>query len=195
MRRTFLTILWASFFILICSPGFSDNKPTSTDKCLNPTTGQWEPKTNPNTDCASINFKSRIYTDPKTGLKLLVIDNFSLSDLSLEITTPSKDFNGGLGWHYINLDNNYTAMIDLKKHEVEIYKMDAGKKITLKKAKLSFKDSDAQNFKISSKKGDIQFFYNHNLALQTNDQTFKQGINGYWSKDSDNVRIKYSSMP
>ena len=196
MKNKFLIFTFIFFFLSLCSLTFAQNQSDSSsgDKCLNPKTGKWEPKTDPKASCEPLRLNSRIFKDPKTGLNLLVIDNFIFADLYFEITTSSKDFSGGLVWHYANLDNNYTAMVNLKGKQIEIYKMADGKKITLKKGKISTDNASTHTFKITSKANKIQFFDNGKLSLEASDETFKKGTFGYWSKESDNIHMKYGNL-
>jgi hypothetical protein len=163
------------------------------EQCWNPEKGIWQPK-DPTASCPSFTLESKFYVDPQTGLKLTVLENFAFTNVRFEISTPAKDFNGGLVWRYANLENHYGAIVNLTKRELEVYKISDGKHITIKKAKLSAPKTAESIFEVKQMGDDIQFFYNGKLALQATDETFKNGKIGYWAKDGDQVHIKYGNI-
>ena len=163
-----------------------------SDQCWNPQSNTWEPKKA--ADCPSYPIQTNFFVDPQTGLKITIINNFAFTAVDFRISTDNKNFNGGLVWRYINLENHYGVSIDLAKRSLEIYKTDAGKRMTIKTGKISAAKSGPYEFEIRNKGDDIQFYANGKLLLQAKDSKFKNGKIGYWAKDSDNVHIQFGNI-
>ena len=193
MSNPFKIVLLISILISFLTPSFAETPQTTGEKCFNAQTGQWTLKPDPSVPCEPFTMKSRSFKDPQSGLNLTIIDNFSFKDVTFEISVENNDFNGGLAWHYANKDNNYTAMINVPKRQVEIYKIIDGKRIGLAKAKLKLSDAPA-SFRIEQRKDKIQFFANNQLVVETSDSSMVAGKIGYWSKDGDATRIKYGNL-
>src|SRR6185503_14137509 len=94
--------LWIGFLFVLASSALAQNK----DQCWNPVSGTWQAK-DPGAPCPSFPLESKFYIDPQTGLKLVTLENFAFTNVTFEISTDTKNFNGGLVWRYANLENHY----------------------------------------------------------------------------------------
>lgn len=130
---------------------------------------------------------------------LAVIEDTDYSDFELEVEfkalTGEEDQGGGPIWRYQDPDNYYIARANPLENNFRVYKVVNGNRRQMGSSNLKVTTGKWHNIKIKNKGNKIQCYYDRRLYLEVNDNTFKKGKIGLWTKADavtafDNIKIK-----
>ncbi len=117
---------------------------------------------------------------------IAVADKFSYSDVEIELMFKAvdgqEDQGGGPVWRYVDADNYYVCRANPLENNFRVYKVVDGDRRQLQSAKLTIPSNQWHIIKIENKGNHIQCWLNGKLYLDVEDNTFKEGKVGLWTK-------------
>ncbi len=136
------------------------------------------------------------------GYHFNVAVNDSLKYGNLELSVKFKavkgdeDGGGGPVWRFYDEENYYIARANPLENNFRLYKVVNGKRILLKSANFNIETGKWYSLKIVMSENNIKCFFNGELKLEADDNTFvKAGKIGLWTKADavtmfDNLEVK-----
>ncbi len=123
------------------------------------------------------------------GYRFNITVNNKLSYRNVSISVKFKgisgneDQGGGPVWRYIDSQNYYVVRANPLENNYRLYKVVNGKRTQLKSANIDIKTGKWYNLKVIMQGNTIKCYFNNQLQLQINDDTFTDaGKIGLWTK-------------
>ena len=128
-----------------------------------------------------------------------VDNNSNYSDLELSVWLKALkgriDQGGGLVWRFKDANNYYIARANPLENNFRVYKVVNGRRIQLQSARIPLRAGKWYIMKIENEGNRIECFLDGKKYLEVEDNTFKSGKIGLWTKADavtafDNLRVK-----
>ncbi len=118
---------------------------------------------------------------------MVINENEDYEDFELKVkfkgVAGREDQGGGPVWRYRDSNNYYIARANPLENNYRVYKVVNGKRIKMDSARLKVTSDEWHTINIIAHKDHIQCFYDGQLYLEVNDDTFqKEGKIGLWTK-------------
>ena len=93
-----------------------------------------------------------------------------------------EDQGGGPVWRYQDPDNYYIARANPLENNFRVYKVVNGNRLQMDSARVKVTTNEWHTIVIVNREDRIQCYYDGSLCLEVNDDTFKTGKIGLWTK-------------
>lgn len=118
---------------------------------------------------------------------LIVNDDLKFKDVEISVRFKgmkgSGDQGGGPVWRYQDENNYYVARANPLENNYRVYKVVNGRRRQLESASIKMNSNEWYTLKITMQGDVIKCWFDHDLALETTDETFLQeGKIGLWTK-------------
>ena len=117
---------------------------------------------------------------------IAVVDETLYSDVEIELALKAvdgqEDQGGGPVWRFVDADNYYVCRANPLEGNFRVYKVVDGDRRQLQSVKLTIPSNQWHALKIKNTGNHIQCWLNGTLYLDVEDDTFKEGKIGLWTK-------------